>query len=290
MTIIIANLPSLLLSNFQHTRVSKQTYLHSSKSDSWATRRSSCSPRFCFNFWVSLCPLDVIFLKYIFSLSIFKICCNLLMLSTIFLINLSRQVKKCCLWLMQVVEKGGLIFALCTTCCHTNSNTHNKADWIFNLQCDIYCCVICYKKIVHYPTVESADAQNLICLWFCGRTLLQQSLAHVRVVSFTIYAPIKAKPEGGRVGSGIGWGFWHFLKKMIKLPTPGQTVIVKIIRSKWFIFLLLFEIERSSAWCPIKIPNLGIYVAAKFRWVAPTSWPWIFAPFLQLSKVAIRLN
>ena len=85
--IIHAHLPGLLLSNFQHTRVLKQTYLHSSKSDSWATRRSSCSPRFCFNFLVSLCPLDVIFLKYIFSLSIFKICCSLLMLSTICLIN-----------------------------------------------------------------------------------------------------------------------------------------------------------------------------------------------------------
>lgn len=85
--IIHAHLPGLLLSYFQHTRVFKQTYLHSSKSDSWATRRSSCSPRFCFNFLVSLCPLDVIFLKYIFSPSIFKICCSLLMLSTIFLIN-----------------------------------------------------------------------------------------------------------------------------------------------------------------------------------------------------------
>ena len=81
------------------------------------------------------------------------------------------------------------------------------------------------------------------------------------------YALINVKPEGGR-GSGIGWGFWHFLKKIIKIPTPGRRIIVKISRNKWFTSHVLFEIDRSKAWCQVKIPTLGIWIKVKFPWVA----------------------
>ena len=72
-------------------------------------------------------------------------------------------------------------------------------------------------------------------------------------------------------GTGIGWGFWHFLKKIIKIPTPGQKIIVKISRNKWFTSHLLFKTDRSNAWCQVKIPTLGICVTAKFPWVARQS-------------------
>ena len=65
-----------------------------------------------------------------------------------------------------------------------------------------------------------------------------------------------SSPRGGG-GSGIGWGFWHFLKKIIKIPIPGQRIIVKISRNKWFTSHLLFKIDRSNAWCQVKIPTLG---------------------------------
>ena len=82
-----------------------------------------------------------------------------------------------------------------------------------------------------------------------------------------------SSPREGGGRSGIGWGFWHFLKIIIikiiiKIPTPGQRIIVKISRNKWFTSHLLFEIQRSNPWCPIKIPTLGIYVTVKFPWVA----------------------
>ena len=75
-----------------------------------------------------------------------------------------------------------------------------------------------------------------------------------------------SSPRGG--GSGIGWGFWHFLKKIIKIPTPGQRIIVKISRNKWFTSHLLFKIDRSNAWCQVKISTPGICVTVKFPWVA----------------------
>ena len=53
----------------------------------------------------------------------------------------------------------------------------------------------------------------------------------------------------------------------------GQKIIVKISRNKWFTSLLLFEIERSNAWGPIKIPTLGIYVSVKFPWFADPPHP-----------------
>ena len=82
---------------------------------------------------------------------------------------------------------------------------------------------------------------------------------------------------GGGSGAGIGWGFWHFLKEIIKIPTPGQRIIVKISRNKWFTSHLLFKIDRSNAWCQVKIPTLGICITVKFPWVArtpPPPWHW----------------
>ena len=61
------------------------------------------------------------------------------------------------------------------------------------------------------------------------------------------YAPINVKPEGGGGGGGHRVGILTFSKKVIKFPTPGQKIIVKISRSKWFSSHLLFEIDRSSA-------------------------------------------
>ena len=77
----------------------------------------------------------------------------------------------------------------------------------------------------------------------------------------------QSSPRGGG-GAGIGWGFWHFLKKIIKIPTPGRKRIVKMSRNKCFTYLLLCKIGRSNAWCPIKIPTLGIYATVKFPWFA----------------------
>ena len=68
--------------------------------------------------------------------------------------------------------------------------------------------------------------------------------------------------------SGVEWGFWHFLKKFIKIRTPGQRIIVKISRNKWLTSHLLFKIDRSNAWWQVKIPTLGIFVTVKFPWVA----------------------
>ena len=88
------------------------------------------------------------------------------------------------------------------------------------------------------------------------------------------YAPINVKPEGGG-GVGHRVGILTFSKKNYQIHTPGQNIIVKISRNKWFTSLLLFETERSNAWCPIKIPILGICVTVKFLWVAPPrAWHW----------------
>ena len=95
-----------------NTRVLKQTYLHSSKSDSCATRRSSCSPRFCLSFWVSLCPLDVIFLKYIFSLSIVK---NILQ-PFIQPLNLYHAKLKSAVYYWYKMLRKVYSYELCTTC------------------------------------------------------------------------------------------------------------------------------------------------------------------------------
>ena len=128
MTIIQENVPACHFQTFKK-KIFKQTYLHSSKSDSWATRRSSCSPRFCFNFCVSLCPLDVIFLRYIFSLSIFKISCNLLSTKC-----LSWQVEKCFFmtdascWERFIHMNFAKHVA---TTWNTNSNIHNDRDLQF---------------------------------------------------------------------------------------------------------------------------------------------------------------
>ena len=77
-----------------------------------------------------------------------------------------------------------------------------------------------------------------------------------------------SSPKGGGGRSGIGWGFWHFLRKIIKIPTPGQRIIVKISRNKRFTSHLPFKIDRSNAWCQVKIPTLGICITVKFPWVA----------------------
>ena len=76
-----------------------------------------------------------------------------------------------------------------------------------------------------------------------------------------------SSPGGGGAESGIAWGFWHFLKEIIKIPTPGQRIIVKISRNKWFTSHLLFKIDTSNAWCQVKIPTLGICITVKFPWV-----------------------
>ena len=66
-----------------------------------------------------------------------------------------------------------------------------------------------------------------------------------------LYASINVKPEGGwGGGGGVGHrvGILTFSeKKIIKIPTPGQKIIVKISRNKWFTSHLLYEIDRSNA-------------------------------------------
>ena len=67
--------------------------------------------------------------------------------------RVTRVYDWCKLWRMKDW------YALCTTCCHTNSNIHNKADLQFAMWY-INCCVIRYKKTVHYARAES-DTHNL---------------------------------------------------------------------------------------------------------------------------------
>ena len=72
--------------------------------------------------------------------------------------------------------------------------------------------------------------------------------------------------RGGGVGHKVG--ILTFSKKIIKIPTPRQKIIVKISRNKWFTSHLLFEIDRSNALCQVKIPTLEICITVKFPWIA----------------------
>ena len=58
-------------------------------------------------------------------------------------------------------------------------------------------------------------------------------------------APINVKSKEGGVRHRVG--ILTFSKKIIKFPTPGQKISVKISRNKWFSSPLLFEIDRSNA-------------------------------------------
>ena len=69
-------------------------------------------------------------------------------------------------------------------------------------------------------------------------------------------------------GVGHRAGILSFAIKNYQNPHPGQKIIVKISRNKCFTSHLLFEIDRSNAWCQVKIPTLGICVTVKFPWVA----------------------
>ena len=72
-------------------------------------------------------------------------------------------------------------------------------------------------------------------------------------------------------GRGCGWEgcrAWGeiltFSKKNYQNPHPRAK---KISRNKWFTSDLLFKIDRSNAWCQVKIPTLGICITVKFPWV-----------------------
>ena len=77
---------------------------------------------------------------------------------------------------------------------------------------------------------ETAVLSNIIIMW---RDLTQ-------------FYQCQAQGEGGGVGHRVG--ILTFSKKIIiKIPTPGQKIIVQIVRNIWFTYLLLFELERSNA-------------------------------------------
>ena len=48
------------------------------------------------------------------------------------------------------------------------------------------------------------------------------SLLHLKLIE-VMHLSVSS-PRGG--GSGIGWVFWHFLEKKIKIPTPGRKKIL----------------------------------------------------------------
>ena len=102
-----------------------------------------------------------------------------------------------------------------------------------------------------------------------------------------------SSPRGGGEGGGHKVGILTFLKKIIKILTPGRKRIVKISRNKWFTSLVLYKIERSNAWCPIKIPTLGIYVTVKFPWFAwppppHRAWPWYLDEKLDIYNMLVK--
>ena len=50
---------------------------------------------------------------------------------------------------------------------------------------------------------------------------------------------------------------FSILKKIIKIPTPGQKIVVKIVRNKWFTPLLLFELKGQMIDVRSKPPPWG---------------------------------
>ena len=69
-------------------------------------------------------------------------------------------------------------------------------------------------------------------------------------------------------------GILTFSKKKYQNPQPPeQKEIVKISKNKWFTSHLLFKIDRSKAWCQVKIPTRGICVIVKFPWFARPPFP-----------------
>ena len=137
---------------------------------------------------------------------------------------------------------------------------------------------ICALYISHHSFTVATRSQCFNCTSFClGHRDTGEQLKwpdrffrdNWIVGIYNLMHLSMSSPKGGG-GSGIGWRFWHFLKKIIKIPTPRQRihVIVKIGRNKWFTSHLLFKIDRSNTWCQVKIPTLGICITVKFPWVA----------------------
>ena len=67
---------------------------------------------------------------------------------------------------------------------------------------------------------------------------------HLMYVFLLLCTYINVNPDGGggvgeeKVGAGCSVGILTFLKKNSKIPTPGQKIIFKISRNKWFTSLL----------------------------------------------------
>ena len=105
---------------------------------------------------------------------------------------------------------------------------------------------------VHGPAFwsDQASSKKLNFSWWGAWERQHASLSSNAVTGISCQAR-----EGGEVVHRVG--ILTFCKKNYQIPTPGQRIIVKISRNKWFTSHLLFKIDRSNAWCQVKIATLG---------------------------------
>ena len=79
------------------------------------------------------------------------------------------------------------------------------------------------KKLTKYMSAQ--------CIW--KWSWLLGLLTRCKLANWCTY---QCQAQGGE-GSGIGWGFWHFLKKIVKIPTPGQRIIVKLAETNGLLLI-----------------------------------------------------
>ena len=144
---------------------------------------------------------------------------------------------------------------------------------------DVQSCILAGVSLVLGAAVCFYGEQRNILIRFAAQSCQTQAMSNRGDVCIILMHLSMSSPRG--------WGFWHFLKKIIKIPTPGQ-------RIKWFTSHLLFKIDRSNAWCQVKIPTLGICVTVKFPWVArPSGLTLIGAQFSsknEMCKLELDIN
>ena len=70
---------------------------------------------------------------------------------------------------------------------------------------------------------------------------------------------------GGVGGSGIGWGFWHFLKKIVKIPTPGEKELSKLAEKNGFLLFYSLKLKDKMHNVRSKSPPWGYTPQSKSR-------------------------
>ena len=69
----------------------------------------------------------------------------------------------------------------------------------------------------------------------------------------------------GGGGSGIGWGFWHFLKKIVKIPTPGEKELSKLGEKNGFLLFYSLKLKDKMHNVRSKSPPWGYTPESKSR-------------------------